>query len=176
MIDRAGATVIVVRDALEADFDAVQAIYAHHVLTGLGSFEETPPDADEMRSRRAAVLQAGLPYLIAEASGQVAGYGYAAPYRARAAYRHTIEDSVYVAPGMQRQGVGRALLATVIARCEAGPWRQMIAVIGDSGNTSSIQLHRALGFQWIGTLHSVGFKFGRWVDTVIMQRPLGGGR
>ena len=164
-----------VRDALPADVPAIAAIYAQHVLHGLASFEESPPDVDELRARRAAVLGSGLPWLVAEADGAVVGYGYAAPYRTRAAYRHTLEDSVYVAAGLERRGTGTRLLRELIRRCEAGPWRQMVAVIGDSANAGSIALHRRLGFRDAGTLVSVGFKFGRWVDTVLMQRSLGDG-
>lgn len=166
---------VLVRDASDADLSTIAAIYAHHVLTGLASFEEVAPSPAEMASRRAAILALGLPYLVAELEGRVAGFAYAGPYRARPAYRHTVEDSVYVAPDALGRGVGRALLAEVIARCEAGPWRQMIAVIGDSGNAGSIALHAALGFAHVGTLASVGFKFGRWVDSVLMQRALGDG-
>lgn len=154
---------------------AIQAIYAHHVLTGLASFEETPPSVEEMLARRQAVLGLGLPYLAAEAEGRVVGYSYASSYRPRPAYRHTVEDSVYVAPGEAGRGIGGALLAALIARCEAGPWRQMLAVIGDSGNAGSVALHRRFGFEPVGTLRSVGFKHGRWVDTVLMQRSLGPG-
>jgi L-amino acid N-acyltransferase YncA len=161
-----------VRDSSEDDMAAVQAIYAHHVLHGAASFEEEPPALDEMLRRRADVLARGLPYLVAEVDGRVAGYSYASPYRARPAYRFSIENSVYVAPGRVRAGIGRALLAALIARCELGPWRQMIAVIGDSANAASIGLHAELGFRNVGTLHDVGFKFGRWVDSVLMQRAL----
>ena len=164
-----------VRDAGEADVAAIQAIYAHHVLHGVASFEEVPPTLEEMRSRRAAALGLGLPYLAAELDGRVVGYAYASMYRARPAYRYTIEDSVYIAEGLGGKGIGTGLLSELIARCEAGPWRQMLAVIGDSGNTASISLHRACGFSVVGTLPSVGFKFGRWVDSVLMQRPLGPG-
>jgi phosphinothricin acetyltransferase len=166
---------IVVRDAREADMAAVQRIYAHHVLFGLATFEETPPSADELGRRRADILADGLPYLAAEIDGAVVGYAYAAVYRARPAYRYTIEDSVYVDEGLTGRGIGRALLEAVIARCETGPWRQMVAVIGDSGNEGSVALHRRLGFEHVGTFASVGFKLGRWVDTVLMQRPLGDG-
>jgi L-amino acid N-acyltransferase YncA len=162
----------VVRDSNESDMAAVQAIYAHHVLHGLASFEEEPPALAEMLRRRADVLARGFPYLVAEIDGQVAGYSYASPYRARPAYRFSIENSVYVAHGRVRAGVGRALLAALIVCCEHGPWRQMIAVIGDSANTASIGLHAELGFREVGTLHDVGFKFGRWVDSVLMQRAL----
>ncbi len=166
---------VVVRDAEEADMAAIQAIYSHHVLTGLASFEETPPSVDEMLARRRAVLALSLPYLAAEQGGRIVGYSYASSYRPRPAYRHTIEDSVYVAEGQAGRGIGGALLAALIARCEAGPWRQMLAVIGDSGNAASIALHRRFGFEPVGTLRSAGFKFGRWVDTVLMQRSLGPG-
>lgn len=166
---------IVVRDAGEADMAAVQAIYMHHVLHGLATFEEVPPAVDELLARRAAVLALRLPYLVAERAGRIVGYSYATAYRARPAYRHTVEDSVYVGEGLGGQGIGSALLAALIERCDAGPWRQMIAVIGDSGNTASIALHRRMGFRPAGSLESVGFKLGRWVDTVFMQRPLGPG-
>lgn len=164
---------ILVRDAAHADVPAIQSIYAHHVLHGLATFEEVPPSVAEMRERLASVLKAGLPYLVAQLDDQVVGYSYATAYRPRPAYRHTIEDSVYVAQGLNGRGIGSALLHTLIARCEAGPWRQMLAVIGNSGNAGSIALHRRLGFQPIGTLPSVGFKLGRWVDSVLMQRALG---
>lgn len=166
---------IVVRDATDADMPAIQRIYARHVLDGVATFEEVPPATDDLLSRRAAVLGLGLPYLVAEIDGTVVGYSYATPYRPRPAYRHTIEDSVYVADGRHGQGIGRALLSALVERCEAGPWRQMIAVIGDSANAGSIALHDALGFRPVGTLQAVGFKLGRWVDTVLMQRELGAG-
>jgi L-amino acid N-acyltransferase YncA len=170
-----GTQAVVVRDALEQDMAAIQAIYAHEVLHGSASFEEMAPTTDAMLARRAAVLELGLPYLAAELEGRVVGYSYATAYRPRPAYRYTIEDSVYVARGMQGRGIGRALLAALIARCERGPWRQMIAVIGDSGNAGSIALHRQQGFRLVGTFEAVGFKLGRWVDTVHMQRALGAG-
>jgi L-amino acid N-acyltransferase YncA len=166
---------ILVRDATDTDMSAVTNIYAQHVLHGLASFEETPPPLDEMQSRRAGVLKLGLPYLVAELDGRIVGYSYATLYRTRPAYRYTIEDSVYVADGMHGRGIGTALLAELIARCEQGPWRQMLAVIGDSGNAGSIALHRRMGFTPAGHLRSVGFKLGRWVDSVFMQRPLGAG-
>jgi len=161
-----------VRDASEDDVPAVQAIYAHHVLTGTGTFEELPPTTDEIAARRAAVVTAGLPYLVAEQGGTVVGFAYATPYRQRPAYRHTVEDSVYVTDGLGGRGIGRALLSEVIARCEAGTWQQMLAIVGDSGNAGSIALHRSLGFREVGTLRSVGFKFGGWLDTMLMQRAL----
>lgn len=166
---------VTVRDAQESDMAVVQAIYAHHVLHGLATFELVPPTVDDMRSRRAAVLALGLPYLVASIGERVVGYSYATAYRPRPAYRHTIEDSIYVQDGMAGKGVGTALLAQLIARCEMGPWRQMIAVIGNSENAGSIALHAAHGFQPVGTFKSAGFKFGRWVDSVLMQRALGAG-
>lgn len=166
---------LIIRDAVEADMAAIQAIYAHHVLHGLATFEEVPPSVEDLDARRLAILAAGLPYLVAEDAGQVVGYCYAGIYRPRAAYRYTIEDSIYVANDQTGRGVGLALLGELIRRCEAGPWRQMLAVIGDSGNAGSIALHRRCGFEMAGTLRSVGFKLGRWVDSVIMQRALGEG-
>lgn len=166
---------LVIRHAAAADMPAIQAIYAEQVLHGLATFEEEAPTADELLARRGAILNQGLPYLCAERDGRVIGYSYAAAHRPRPAYRYTVEDSVYVDERAQGQGVGRALLEAVIARCEDGPWRQMIAVIGDSSNAGSIALHRRLAFRHAGTLEAVGFKLGRWVDTVIMQRPLGPG-
>lgn len=166
---------ILVRDAAAADMPAIQAIYAHHVLRGLATFEEVPPSVAEMADRRAAVLKAGLPYLTAEIGGAVVGYAYATVYRPRPAYRFTVEDSIYIAHGLGGRGIGAALLGALVDRCERGPWRQMLAVIGNSGNAGSIALHRRLGFEPIGTLHAVGFKLGRWVDTVLMQRALGDG-
>jgi phosphinothricin acetyltransferase len=136
---------ILVRPSTQDDLPAIQAIYAHHVTHGFGSFEEVPPDVREMAARRLAIVERGLPHLVAEADGRVLGYAYAGPYRPRPAYRYTVENSVYVAPEAIRHGVGRALLTTLIEVCEAGPWRQMIAVIGDRGNTASIALHAALG-------------------------------
>ena len=170
-----GAERLVVRDSTATDIAAVERIYAEHVLTGLASFEIVPPSADELLFRRATMLSHGLPYLVAELDGRIVGYSYAAPYRSRPAYRFTVEDSVYVAAGLGGQGIGQTLLSALIDRCETGPWRQMIAVIGDSGNAASISLHNRLGFSHVGTLRAAGFKFGRWVDSVLMQRPLGAG-
>jgi L-amino acid N-acyltransferase YncA len=166
---------ILVRDSMNADMSAVQRIYAYYVLHGLGSFEEEPPSVVELRRRRDDVLGRGLPYLVAEIDGAVVGYSYAALYRDRSAYRYTVENSVYVDGDASRRGVGRALLSAVIARCEIGRWRQMIAVIGDSNNVASIALHESLRFRLVGTLRAVGFKHGRWVDSVLMQRELGAG-
>ncbi|MEW6121218.1 MAG: N-acetyltransferase family protein [Pseudomonadota bacterium] len=153
----------------------VTAIYAHHVLHGLASFEEVPPTLEEMRERRLALARLGFPFLVARRADRVVGYAYAAGYRPRPAYRYTVEDSVYVAPGHGGRGIGLPLLAALVARCEAGPWRQMVAVIGDSGNAGSLALHRRAGFRPVGTLTGVGFKLGRWVDSVLMQRTLGAG-
>ncbi|WP_166355984.1 GNAT family N-acetyltransferase [Phytoactinopolyspora limicola] len=164
-----------IRTATDADLPAVQAIYAYYVLHTASTFEEVPPTVNELRTRWSALSAAGLPYLVAELDGDVAGYCYAAPYRSRPAYRYTIEDSVYVAPHAHRRGVGRTLLDTLIERCAAGPWRQMIAVIGDGTNTGSITLHQRLGFHHAGTLTAAGYKFGRWIDSVLMQRALGPG-
>ena len=172
MVERSA---VVVRDARDADMAAVAAIYAHHVVHGLATFEEVPPSIVEIAARRASVVAQGLPYLVAEHAGAVAGYCYATAYRPRPAYRYAVEDSVYVADGLAARGIGAALLAELIARCEAGPWRQMIAIIGDSDNIGSIALHRRYGFAHVGTLRSVGFKLGRWVDSVVMQRALGPG-
>ena len=168
-------TAVDVRDAREGDMRFVQEIYAHHVLHGIASFEETAPTVPEMIGRRESVLKLGLPYLVAEMDGCLVGYSYASIYRPRPAYRHTIEDSVYVRDGFAGNGIGRELLASLIKRCEGGPWRQMLAVIGDSANTGSIGLHGSQGFRQIGRLDAVGFKFGRWVDSILMQRPLGKG-
>lgn len=164
-----------IRDLREGDLGAVQRIYAHHVLHGLATFEEVPPATEELARRYAEILRAGLPCLAADLEGALVGYAYASPYRPRSAYRCTIEDSVYVAHQLTGRGIGRALLESLIARCERGRWRQMLAVIGDSGNAPSIALHRRLGFVTVGTFLAVGFKLGRWTDTVLMQRALGAG-
>jgi len=167
--------IMTIRDATEADLSAIQRIYAHHVLTGTASFEEVPPTEQEIAARWQAVRGLGLPYLVAAHDGAVVGYAYAGAYRPRPAYLYTVEDSVYVTGEHHRRGVGRALLAALIARCETGPWRQMVAVIGDSANASSIALHQRFGFRHVGTLHDVGWKLGRWLDSVVMQRTLGPG-
>jgi L-amino acid N-acyltransferase YncA len=164
-----------IRPAAPPDIPAITAIYRPAVLQGTATFEIDPPDEAEMRSRFDAITGAGHPYLVAERAGAVEGYGYATLYRTRPAYRFTVEDSVYIAPYAQRQGVGRALLEALIAAASARGFRQMIAVIGDSGQSGSIGLHRALGFAFCGTIHAVGFKHGRWLDTVLMQRALGEG-
>lgn len=164
-----------IRSVHDADLPAIHSLYADHVRHGTASFELTPPSLNEMRTRHAAVVGHGLPYLLAERDGDILGFCYATPYRPRPAYRYSVENSVYVASGRHRQGIGSGLLATLIAECENGPWRQMLAVIGDSANSGSIALHRRHGFEDVGTFRSVGFKFGHWLDTVLMQRPLGAG-
>jgi phosphinothricin acetyltransferase len=166
---------MLIRPATQADAQALAAIYGHHVLHGFGTFEEAPPSAQDMDARRRAVIAHGLPWLVAEDAGRVLGYAYAAPFRPRAAYRYTVEDSVYVAPEAQGRGIGKAMLAQVLADCEALGLRQAIAVIGDSANAGSIALHAALGFTRQGLARSVGFKHGRWVDVVWMQKPLNDG-
>ena len=166
---------MIIRPATVGDAPAVAAIYGHHVLHGFGTFEEIPPSEDEIGRRIAAVLDRGLPYLVAELAGEVIGFAYGAPFRPRAAYRYTVEDSVYIAPEAIGKGVGKALVARVIADCEALGLRQMVAVIGDSANAGSIGLHRSLGFEHAGIGRAFGFKHGRWVDIVWMQRALNGG-
>ena len=166
---------MIVRPATPADAPALAALYGHHVLHGAGTFEETPPSADDMAARLNTVLGRGFPWIVVEDEGRIVAYAYAAPYRERSAYRFTAEDSVYVAPDALGRGYGRAALGAVIAACEAMGLRQLVAVIGDTHNAGSIALHRALGFQMCGTLPSVGFKAGRWLDVVLMQRPLNGG-
>lgn len=168
-------TALVIRDSRDEDVSAVHAIYAHHVRHGLGSFEEIPPDQAELARRRAEILGRDLPYLVATQDDRIAGYAYASLYRTRSAYRFTLEDSIYVDAAHHGRGIGRRLLAALLERSTALGYRQMIAVIGDSGNLESIRLHAALGFAECGRLLSVGFKFGRWVDSVLMQRPMGAG-
>ncbi len=164
---------ISIRPAGPADIPAITRIYADAVEYGTASFELDPPDQAEMTRRQQALLTNGYPYLVAEQAGSVAGYAYAGPYRARPAYHWSVEDSVYVAPELHRKGIGRLLLARLIAAAETRGFRQLIAVIGDSAQTASIAVHASAGFRLIGTLRSVGFKHGRWLDTVLMQRPLG---
>ncbi len=162
-------------EAAPSHVPALQAIYAHWVTTGLASFEEIPPDIAEMDRRRSDVQAKGLPYLVAVGGRSVLGFAYLGPYRTRPAYRCTVEDSVYVARDTHGKGVGRALLGRLIAVAEARNLRQVVAIIGDSANHASIGLHEALGFERTGVLRSVGFKHGRWVDSVVMQRALGAG-
>ena len=164
-----------IRPSRDADVAAIAAIYAHHVRHGVASFEEVPPDVEEIARRRAAILEQGLPYLVAEREGRVIGYCYAGLFRPRSGYRFTLEDSIYIDAAEIGRGVGRALLEPVIARCSDLGYRQMVAVIGGSETIASIRLHAALGFAHAGLLPAVGFKFGRWIDVVLMQRALGPG-
>jgi L-amino acid N-acyltransferase YncA len=164
-----------IRACTEDDMSAVTEIYAHHVLHGTSSFELEPPRLEEMRERRRAVLAAGCAYLVAEADAGILGYAYFGPYHKRPGYRFTVEDSIYVRTGQEGRGLGFGLLRALLAECEKRPFRQMVAIIGDSANRRSIELHRRLGFRMIGTFQSVGFKFGRWLDSVLMQKQLGAG-
>jgi phosphinothricin acetyltransferase len=166
---------ISIRPATPADIPAITRIYAHAVRHGTASFEYDPPDEAEMARRQRALLEGGYPYLVAGIGGAVVGYAYAGPYRTRPAYRYTVENSIYIAPEAHRRGLGRALLDRLIAECEARNYRLMIAVIGDSAQTPSIELHRAAGFKMVGAFEAVGYKFDRWLDSVLMQRPLGRG-
>jgi L-amino acid N-acyltransferase YncA len=166
---------VIVRASTVEDASALAAIYGHHVLHGFGTFEEVPPSPQEMAARRQAIVDRGLPHLVAEDGGQVLGFAYAGPFRPRAAYRYTVEDSVYVAPEATGRGVGRAVLSEVLKACEAFGIRQVVAVIGDSQNAGSIGLHTALGFEHAGVGKGFGYKMGRWVDIVWMQKSLNGG-
>lgn len=163
------------RAATAADIPVIAAIYGHAVLTGTASFEVEPPGEEEMLRRFKAVNDAGYPYFVAELDGKVAGYAYASAYRTRPAYRFTVEDSIYIAQEAHGKGLGRLLLRALIDRCTVDGYRLMVAVIGDSANHPSIGLHRRLGFTFCGTIHSVGYKFDRWLDSVIMELPLGEG-
>jgi phosphinothricin acetyltransferase len=169
------ASTLLVRPTTAADLPAITAIYAHAVLHGTGTFEIEAPTLDEMAARRAAVLARGWPWIVAERDGRALGYAYANDFRPRRAYRFCLEDSIYLDPQARGQGIGRALLAELMARCEARGARQMLAVIGDSANTASIALHRAAGFRDCGRFDAAGWKFDRWLDVVLMQRALGSG-
>ena len=164
-----------IRPAAEPDLPAITAIYDHAVRHGTATFELVPPDLAEMTRRFNALMDGGFPYFVAELDGRVVGYAYAGAYRPRPAYRFTVENSIYLDPAIHRRGIGLELMQRLIIECEARGFRQMIAVIGDSANAGSIGVHRRCGFQMIGTHPDVGFKFGRWLDTVMMQRPLGEG-
>jgi L-amino acid N-acyltransferase YncA len=168
-------TGVAIRPSWEEDVPAIAAIYRHHVLHGVASFEEIPPEPDEIARRRREILGRGLPYLVAERSGSILGYCYAALYRSRSAYRFTLEDSIYIDQAEVGRGLGRALLTNLLERCTELGYRQMVAVIGGSDTWPSLRLHAALGFARIGVLPAVGFKFGSWVDIVLMQRALGSG-
>jgi phosphinothricin acetyltransferase len=166
---------VTVRPATPADIPAIARIYAHSVRAGTASFELEPPDEAEMTRRMRALLDGGFPYFVAENGGAVVGYAYAGPYRTRPAYRFTVEDSIYIDPAAQRRGVGRALLDRLIDESARRGFRLMVAVIGDSAQLPSIELHRAAGFEMVGTFRNIGFKFDRWLDSVLMQRALGEG-
>jgi L-amino acid N-acyltransferase YncA len=166
---------VAIRACEERHVPAITTIYAHHVLHGLASFEIEPPSENDMRQRRLDLVGREFPYLVAECAGEVVGYAYVSPYRLRPAYRHTVENSVYLHPAWPGRGIGRQLMSALLAECEARGLRQVVAVIGDSANCASIGLHKSLGFREVGVLRSVGFKFGRWVDSVLMQRQLGAG-
>lgn len=163
------------RPATVADMNAIQAIYARHVLEGLATFEEVPPDTAEMRRRFDEVTGGGLPWIVAEAGERILGYAYAGLFRARSAYRFALEDSIYLDPAATGHGLGTRMLQRLLTDSEAAGARQMLAVIGDSANLGSIGVHRRCGFEHVGVFRAVGFKFGRWVDVVMMQRPLGAG-
>ncbi|WP_395022385.1 GNAT family N-acetyltransferase [Dongia sp.] len=166
---------VTLRPAAAEDLATLREIYAGHVLNGAASFEEVPPDLAEFERRWRSIAELGLPYLVACEAERVLGYAYAGPYRPRSAYRFSVEDSVYLDPAATGRGIGRQLLAAIIDGATAAGKRQMLAVIGDSANRASIALHAGLGFTAVGTFRAVGFKFGRWVDTVLMQRALGEG-
>lgn len=166
---------VLIRPSRDSDIPAIAAIYAHAVTHGTASFELDPPTEAEMARRRAALLDGGYPYLVAEQDSVILGYAYAGAYRTRPAYRSTVEDSIYIAPTAQRRGLGRKLLEALITECEARDFRLMIAVIGDEESHGSIGVHKSLGFEMVGVLTGVGHKHGRWLSTVLMQRPLGPG-
>ncbi len=161
-----------IRTATEEDIDAITVIYAHYVQHSAATFEIEPPPRSEMNRRRLEILSQGLPYFVAENNGSVTGYAYAGPYRPRHAYRFTVEDSIYIHPELTNRGLGRLLLNSLIDFCQKGGSRQMIAIIGDSDNTASVKLHLAFGFHQVGILQAVGYKFNKWVNTLIMQRAL----
>lgn len=165
-----------VRDSEPADIPAITAIYAHSVMTSLATFDEQPPSVEEMRQRRADIVDIGLPFLVAAGdNGQILGYAYAAAFRRRTGYRFTLEDSIYIERSMTHRGIGTALLTALIERCAAAGYRQMVAVIADTEHGASIGLHEKLGFKMIGVMPAIGFKFRRWIDVVLMQRALGSG-
>ena len=164
-----------IRPSRDADVPAITAIYAHHVRTGTASFETSAPDEAEMQRRRDALADSRYPWLVADLGGEVCGYAYAGPYRVRPAYQFSVEDSVYVSSRTQRRGIGTALLRALIRACTDRGYRQMVAIIGDSAQVASIGLHRAAGFEMVGTLKNVGYKHDRWLDSVFMQRALGEG-
>ena len=164
-----------IRPSRDEDIAAITTIYNHHVLHGTGTFEIDPPSATDMASRRADVLGKGLPYLVVEEEGQVLGFAYANWFKPRPAYRFSAENSIYLAPGVAGRGLGRLLLDVLCVQAEAAGVRKLIAVIGDSANAGSIGVHRSAGFTHVGLIKSCGWKFGRWLDIVLMEKPLGAG-
>lgn len=166
---------LLIRPSRDQDIAAITVLYAHHVLHSTGSFETESPSVAEMRARRTDVLSKGLPYLVAELDGELAGFAYGNWFKPRPAYRYSVEDSIYLAPGLQRQGLGRALLAELMARFEAAGIRKVMAIVGDSANAGSVSLHRALGFTQVGVIENCGWKLGAWRDIVLMQKTLGDG-
>ena len=163
---------IIIAEAIESDFDEIAKIYSHYVENTTVSLEELPPSAAELVLRWRGVKEKSLPYLVAKSGGKVVGYAYAVPYRTRSAYRFTVEESVYVSQNFQGQGVGRRLLNELIRICQNAGYRQMLAVIAGHDNTASINFHESLGFEKAGVLRNFGFKFGGWVDTILMQKSL----
>ena len=170
-----GNAMTLLRTSLDTDLPAITALYAHHVLHGTGSFETEPPNVPEMSARRADVLSKGLPYLVAERNGELVGFAYGNWFKPRPAYRYSVEDSIYLAPGQQGKGLGRALLTELLERCQAAGIRKVMAIIGDSANAGSVGVHLALGFTQVGVVESCGWKLGAWRDIVIMQKTLGPG-
>ena len=166
---------LLIRPSSEQDIPAIAAIYSHHVLHGTGTFENEPPSDADIAGRRADALSRGLPYLVAVQDGKIAGFAYANWFKPRPAYRYSVEDSIYLAPGLQRKGLGRALLAELLARCEAAGIRKVMAIIGDSANAGSVGVHLAVGFMRVGVVEDCGWEFGAWRDIVIMQKNLGSG-
>lgn len=171
----APTTGALVRPSVDADIPAITRIYAHHVMHGTGTFETSAPSEDEMRARRADVLGKNLPWLVIEQAGHVMGYAYGNWFKPRPAYRFSVEDSIYMAPNAAGKGLGKQLLTELLAQLERRGIRKVMAVIGDSGNAGSIGVHRALGFTQVGVVSSCGWKFGRWLDIVMMEKPLGAG-
>ena len=164
-----------IRPSTEDDIPAISAIYAHHVLTGTGTFETTPPTEDDMRNRRADVLAKGLPYLVAEIEGKVAGFAYCNWFKPRPAYRFSAEDSIYLAPEAHGKGLGKLLLTELMAQAERCGVRKLIAVIGDSANAGSIGVHTSCGYAQVGVIAACGWKFDRWLDIVLMEKAIGAG-
>jgi L-amino acid N-acyltransferase YncA len=174
-VPRFAAGMTTIRPSEDRDVPAIAAIYAHHVRFGTASFETDPPSVEEMARRRAEIIGKGQPYLVAEADGVLLGYAYAGTYRPRPGYRDTVENSIYLRPDLTGRGIGKHLLPALIEACEARDYRQIVAVVGDSENLASIRLHRRCGFRLVGTLEAVGYKHGRWLDSVLLQRTLGPG-